>query len=696
MYKKSSVMVLTTRNYTQLFLLGLLLKIIGCLSFDPIVQQQWFIPFLSHVLNHPSIDPWSSFVSTHESLNFPYGPIMLLPIMIGILFAKICGTIVTLNAVTFGLRITILTADFILLIVLDKLFPNNTKKFILWYWLSPITFIANYWIGQLDIIPVAILTTSFFFLRKHNFIYSGITLAAALSAKMSMAVVTPFFFLYFIKNKRLSDYYLPFSIGFCIIFIPFFILPSLSPGYREMVLSTPELGRLLELHFQLGEMPIFLTPILYGGILYATWRIPRMAFDLFYAMVGCSFLILLLTTITPPGWYLWFIPFLSRHLAESPPYSSQRWLGVVFSFMALGCQVLFWQPPIVTFSANPFFFQHILDIQFVKTMMPYWYTVTTFFGLVVITGIIREGVLKNDLFLIGKRPITISIAGDSGTGKDTCAQSIVKLLGKQSVVHVNGDDYHLWDRYAPMWKRFTHLSPQANDFRRFYHDILAALSRKPILGQRYDHHTGHFFPPAYQKSSDFIIITGLHALYNHHLNTLFDLRIFLDMDETLRTFLKCKRDTLERGHTLQNVLSSIQRREKDSIRYIHPQKDNAHIIFSLKAISILNPQLEDFSHTPHLCLSVTLKNSLYHESLIRHLIMLSTLHITTEPGDVHTEHKIIIEGNCSKESIAAIANKMVPKLEEILTIHPFWENDLMGIIQLIILCHLFQNCKERK
>ena len=45
-----------------------------------------------------------------------------------------------------------------------------------------------------------------------------------------------------------------------------------------------------------------------------------------------------------------------------------------------------------------------------------------------------------------RRPFVIGISGDSGSGKDTFANSIEGLFGKHSVTKLSGDDYHLWDR----------------------------------------------------------------------------------------------------------------------------------------------------------------------------------------------------------------------------------------------------------
>ena len=44
------------------------------------------------------------------------------------------------------------------------------------------------------------------------------------------------------------------------------------------------------------------------------------------------------------------------------------------------------------------------------------------------------------------RPIILSIAGDSGSGKTTITRGIVRVLGEDRVTHFCADDYHRYDR----------------------------------------------------------------------------------------------------------------------------------------------------------------------------------------------------------------------------------------------------------
>ncbi len=44
------------------------------------------------------------------------------------------------------------------------------------------------------------------------------------------------------------------------------------------------------------------------------------------------------------------------------------------------------------------------------------------------------------------RPIMLSIAGDSGSGKTTVTRGVVRVLGEDQVTHLSTDDYHRYDR----------------------------------------------------------------------------------------------------------------------------------------------------------------------------------------------------------------------------------------------------------
>ena len=70
----------------------------------------------------------------------------------------------------------------------------------------------------------------------------------------------------------------------------------------------------------------------------------------------------------------------------------------------------------------------------------------------------------------------------------------------------------------------------------------------------------------------------------------------MDTDEELKRKWKIKRDTKERGHSLEKVSESIKKREGDFNAYILPQKENADLIvkfFTDDVIDFNNLDIEE-------------------------------------------------------------------------------------------------------
>ncbi len=171
----------------------------------------------------------------------------------------------------------------------------------------------------------------------------------------------------------------------------------------------------------------------------------------------------------------------------------------------------------------------------------------------------------------------ISISGSSGVGKTTLAKFIRLVLGPDKVTHLCGDDMHLWERGNENWKKFTHLNPDANDIEGGYQNLISLLNNNPIRRKKYNHDTGKFDPPTLVQPNLFVINEGLHALYGK-TNDISDIKIFVETDDNLKQQWKINRDTQQRGYTIEQVLDTLRKREKDELSFIQPQKENADVI----------------------------------------------------------------------------------------------------------------------
>tara|TARA_Y100001970_G_scaffold188729_1_gene229519 strand:- start:5579 stop:7624 length:2046 start_codon:yes stop_codon:yes gene_type:complete len=671
----------------RLFFLGAIVKIffIFIITSAPILD--WYAPFLDNSLHNWSLDPWSSWIDNdYSNLAFPYGYVMWFSFLPLSLLGKLFGIS---SVLTYSF--TLFLIDILLTIILLKLFAKQELEILYLYWLSPIVFIGTYIFGLNDLIPIFFLVLSLFLLKNLYFTSSGFVLMAAISAKISILISLPVFLIYFINNSRIRIFSISFLKGIFIGFIIFIAPFLLSESGISMILSNPEVQKIYSFSFDFGNnAKIYFVHLIYLFMLYNAWRVKRLNYDLFYAMLGITFFIVILFVPSSPGWFIWIAPFLLTQINSD----KKNALILIWSFSALFVinNILNIPFPILI-NHNNMIINSTWEIS--NNFNSIIYTFMIGLGIVLANRMWRETIIRNDYFRLSQKPFAIGIAGDSGSGKDTTAEIFSGLFGKQSVSHLSGDSYHLWDRKKPMWKVMTHLNPMANDLDRFSQDLITLSDGREIRVRDYDHSTGKMTKEKVLKSNDFIIASGLHAIYLPILREYYNLTIYLDMDESLRQFFKIQRDTKDRGHSSKDVEKSIENRKIDSERYIQSQSEFSDLIFSLKPVNDLNEKLDP--KDLQLRLEITFKNGLYDYDLVRTLIGVCELDVDMETIKESKDQKIklMIDGNADEEDIKIAVSMLCPEIMEFLDVNPKWHSGMNGVIQLVVMTHINQALKRR-
>lgn len=673
-----------------LFVLGLLIRLLLILSMSPNAVEDWYAPFLDSSIAHFSLDPWSSWLAGGGSIAaFPYGYAMWLAFLPFSIAQDLIGF-----PPVYGYMFTLMVADFGLLFVLRRLVPGRPGLLLVAYWLSPIVILASYVLGLNDLVPVLLLTLSLYFTRNLQMKFAGIACVAAISAKLSMVLALPFFLVYLFNNRSLRQLLPRFLagllIGAAILGLPFL----LSGGGLQMLFSNPEMGKVYRLTLDLGEnILIYIVPLIYLVMLYLAWRVRGLNYNLFHATLGMAFLLVVLMTPASPGWFIWAIPLLVSYQAKSGRIAIA--LTAIFSGLYVLSTLL--ATP-VRFVTNDEF--NLLDTlhftaQLGNHAASLIHTMMLATGIILVMRILRETVSRNDYFRLSRKPFTIGISGDSGSGKDTFSNAIEGLFGSHSVTTLSGDDYHLWDRQKPIWQVMTHLNPMANDLEAFAHDLVALTDGKSIQSRHYEHQTGRMTRPVSVKSNDIIIASGLHALYLPILRECYNLSIYLEIDEKLRRHFKLQRDVLQRGHSVEKVMATLEKREPDAARFVRPQESHADLVLSLQPI---HPRmLEDLNgkHPLRYKLVVRSRHGLNELSLTRVLIGVCGLHVDMVTSNDACEVELTIEGETFAEDISMAAKMICPRIFEFLDIHPDWQDGVLGLMQLITLSHINQALTKR-
>ncbi len=121
-----------------------------------------------------------------------------------------------------------------------------------------------YWHGQLDVLPVLLLGVALVLLRERHFRGAGGMLGLATAAKMSMGLAIPFVWIYVTAARRLRSR-APQLIAATLIGLATLLPFLLSPGFRRMVLQTPESGKVFSLAIVYGDLTVFVTPLVLAG-----------------------------------------------------------------------------------------------------------------------------------------------------------------------------------------------------------------------------------------------------------------------------------------------------------------------------------------------------------------------------------------------------------------------------------------------
>lgn len=677
--------------------LGIVLRAAAVLLVVPVIQIHLFAPFLGYTIEHPSLDVWSTWVNSGGAPDaFPYGPAMVVPATFGALIGQ-------LTQLPFGIELglgllAMIVEGAIWLLSISALKTSEQRKSAaVLFALSPILIFSVYLHGQLDLIPTVLILLSMLTAQSEKWRRSGLWLGLAIAAKLSALLVLPVVVVFLARNRRFRSSFLPFVQGLTPGLI-IALIPLLSSGYRRMVLDAPQIESFFGFGIPLGgDNLLLLAPLAVVAALAITWHYRRGNVDLFILIVAILLAAVPVLVPASPGWFLWALPLLV--LLASQLHRRHRWY-LMMMFAAEGA----WTAVTSSWAALRFNPTVILPGDFLSRLFETDGQLTSLIGtaavacaIVVLASLWRAAAKEFNSYNLSRAPLTIAVAGDSSTGKDTMCRLVGDVFADANPAFVMGDDYHIHERGSSAWRTKTHLDPAANSLSQMATDFNRLAAGESVWSRHYDHERGRFTSPRQIRAGDLIIANGLHVL-NSSISENVDLSVFLDMDETLRTLLKLRRDVTVRGHTKAAVLDSIDRRAADKDAFITPQEGMADLIIRIEP-SIALPSRDQLTETdpvPPLKVVAELRNSVFVEDFVRVLSSMANAQVKLSYLN-HDVSRIEVNGTewITARDITGSADSLVTRRHELTSASPEWSGGSMGVAQLIVVLCLLERRATR-
>ena len=191
--------------------------------------------------------------------------------------------------------------------------------------------------------------------------------------------------------------------------------------------------------------------------------------------------------------------------------------------------------------------------------------------------------------------IIIGIAGGSGSGKTTVVRRILEKLTKEEVAVISQDQYNRDNSDIPLAERqlvnFDH--PDSIEFELLVSHLREIKSGKTIQEPTYDYITSTRLTKTVPVHPRHVVISeGILLFTDPQVRELCNIKVFVDADSDDRLMRIIRRDMIERGRTVDEVLNRYEVVKAMHDMFIEPTKKFADIIIpqggeNLIAIDIL-------------------------------------------------------------------------------------------------------------
>lgn len=159
------------------------------------------------------------------------------------------------------------------------------------------------------------------------------------------------------------------------------------------------------------------------------------------------------------------------------------------------------------------------------------------------------------------KPYTIGITGGSGSGKTFFLQGLSAMFKPEDICLISQDNYYKPRNQQPVDENGVQNFdlPVSIDREAFLIDLLKIKSGQNVLKKEYTFNNPNAESKLLEfKSAPIIIVEGLFVQFFEEIEKELDLRIFIEAKDHVKLGRRIKRDQVERGYDLDDVLYRYQ------------------------------------------------------------------------------------------------------------------------------------------
>ncbi|MBN2504946.1 MAG: uridine kinase [Bacilli bacterium] len=181
-----------------------------------------------------------------------------------------------------------------------------------------------------------------------------------------------------------------------------------------------------------------------------------------------------------------------------------------------------------------------------------------------------------------KKPVIIAVAGGSSSGKTTVVNKILANLDSGPIVVIKHDDYYKdqSEMSLEMRRKVNYDHPFALDNDLFFEHLKQLIAGNSIEKPTYDFvQLNRAEATEIVHPAKIIILEGILILEDERIRNLADIKIYVEADDDLRFIRRLKRDTSERGRTIESVIDQYVNTVKPMhFAFVKPTKRYADVI----------------------------------------------------------------------------------------------------------------------